>query len=120
MSGKSRIPELADIPFTGAKSITEYSQAGRRICRDLAIEFDMGAEEVYQALVATARGNPLLFGVDIRMRARRVSKRLKRASEHQAAAGAELVAFWAQFRKEFADVLNPPKQPKQPFDFKDE
>ncbi|WP_433465812.1 hypothetical protein [Spirillospora sp. CA-128828] len=120
MSGKSRIPELAEIPFTGSKSITEYSQAGRRICRDLAIEFDLSAEEVYKALVATAKGNPLLFGVDVRMRARRVSKRLKRASEHEAAAGAELVAFHASFRKEFADVLNPPKPPKQTFNFKDE
>ena len=117
---KDRIPELAQIPFTGSKSITEYSQAGRLICRDLTIEFDMAADEVYSALVASQRGNPLLLGVDVRMRARRVKKRLKRASEHTKAAGAEMVAFHAQFRKEFADVLNPPRKPVRNFDFKDE
>lgn len=117
---KNRIPELAEIPFTGSKSITEYSQAGRAICRDLTIEFEMASEEVYAALTASQKGNPLLFGMDVRIRARRVKKRLQRAGEHTKAAGAEMVAFHNQFRKEFADVLNPPKQTKRPFDFKDD
>lgn len=116
---KDRIPELANIPFTGSKSITEYSQAGRKICRELTIEFDMAADEVYGALVASQKGNPLLLGVDVRLRARRVKKRLQRASEHTKAAGAEMVRFHAQFRKEFADVLNPPKA-KPKFDFKED
>ncbi|MCP2336125.1 hypothetical protein [Actinomadura rupiterrae] len=116
---KDRIPELSEIPFTGAKSITAYSQAGRKLCRDLTIEFDMAADEVYAALVASQKGNPMLLGVDVRIRARRVQKRLKRASEHTKAAGAEMVRFHAQFRKEFADVLNPPKS-KPKFNFKDD
>ncbi|MFB4300661.1 hypothetical protein [Actinomadura sp. NTSP31] len=117
---KDRIPELANIPFTGSKSITEYSQAGRSICRDLTIEFELASEEVYAALVGSQKGNPLLFGVDVRLRARRVKKRLQRAGEHTKAAGAEMVRFHAQFRKEFADVLNPPRKPTRIFDFKED
>jgi hypothetical protein len=120
VSAKTRIPELSNIPFTGARSITAYSQAGRGICRDLAMEFDMGADEVYGALVASQKGHPGLFGVDVKIRARRVRNRLRRASEHAKAAGVEVVKFHAQFRQEFADVLNPPKTRKPKFDFKDE
>lgn len=115
-----RIPELANIPFTGAKSITRYSQASRAICRDLSMEFEMAADEVYGALVASQKGHPALFGVDVKLRARRVRNRLRRAAEYAAGAAVEAVKFHAQFRREFADVLNPPKQPKSKFDFKDE
>ncbi|WP_395110585.1 hypothetical protein [Actinomadura sp. SCN-SB] len=116
---KKRIPELADIPFTGAKSITQYSQASRGICRDLAMEFEMAAEEVYGALCASQKGHPALFGVDVKLRARRVRNRLRRASEHAKGAAVETVKFHSQFRKEFADILNPPKV-KPKFNFKDE
>ncbi|WP_285696025.1 hypothetical protein [Actinomadura sp. NBRC 104412] len=120
MSARKRIPELSNIPFTGAKSITQYSQASRGICRDLATEFDMAADEVYGALIASQKGNPLLLGVDVKLRARRVRNRLRRASEHAKGAAVESVKFHSQFRKEFADVLNPPKPKKPKFDFKDE
>jgi hypothetical protein len=118
VTGKRRIPELSNIPFTGSKSITAYSQAGRSLCRDLGMEFEFAAEEVRAALIGAQKGHPLLMGVDVRIRARRVARRLKRASELQKAAGAELVRFHTQFRVEFADILNPPK-PKPKFDFKD-
>ncbi|GGQ02350.1 hypothetical protein BKA00_004307 [Actinomadura coerulea] len=119
MSGNKRIPELSNIEFTGAKSITAYSQASRSICRDLSMEFEMAADEVYGALVASQKGHPALFGVDVKMRARRVRNRLRRASEHAKGAAVEAVKFHNQFRTEFADILNPPKR-KPKFDFKDE
>lgn len=120
MTGRSRIPELNDIPFTGARSITAYSQAARRLCRDLAVELDMGADEVYAALIVSGKGHPALFGMDVKLRARRVRSRLKRASEHARGAAMEAVKFHTQFRKEFADVLSPPKKSKKKFDWEDE
>jgi hypothetical protein len=122
VSARNRsIPELAAIPFVGAKSVTAYSKAGREICRDLSWEFEMAADEVYAALVASQKGHVLLMGVDVKWRARRVKNRLLRASESAAAAGVELVAFHAQFRREFADVLAPARDKKRPkFDFEDE
>ncbi len=120
-SGKARIPELANIPFTGSKSITAYSNEARNLCRDLAVEFDMAADEVYGALIASQKGHPLLLGVDVRLRARRVRNRLKRAAEHARGAAVESVKFHAQFRREFADILNPPKEKaKKKFDWKDD
>ena len=120
MSGNKRISELGNIEFTGAKSITQYSQAARGICRDLAMELDMAADEVYAALVAAGKGHPALMGVDVKLRARRVRNRLRRAGEYSKWAAVEVVKFHAQFRQEFADVLNPPKQTKPKFNFKDE
>src|SRR5690242_21197334 len=61
------------------------------------------SSDVCSSDLGSQKGNPLLFGVDVRLRARRVKKRLQRAGEHTKAAGAEMVRFHAQFRKEFAD-----------------
>lgn len=119
MSIRRKITELSTIEFTGSKAITEYSREGRDLARDLSIEFSFGADDVYGALVASQKGHPLLLGIDVKWRARRVAHRLERAAELAAAAGVELVRFHTQFRREFADILNPPKaRPK--FDFKDD
>lgn len=120
MSTKKRIPELSAIPFTASRSITEYSQTGRGLCRELSWEFEMAAEEVYGVLVAEGKGNPLLMGMDVKRRARRVRNRLLRASSSTADAGVELVKFHSQFRREFAEILNPPRERKPEFDWKDD
>lgn len=119
MSTRNRIPELATIEFTGARSITDYSKTGRGLCRELSWEFEMSAGELYAVLVAQQKGHPLLFGVDVKWKAKRIVARLLRAGDHTAMAGVELVKFHQQFRKEFADVLKPPKN-KRVFDFEDE
>jgi hypothetical protein len=119
-----RIDGLSDIEFTGARSVAEYSRAGRDLCRDASIEFGFSADEIEGALVAAMKGHPLLAVVgapDVRMRARRVAKRLRRAAELQHGAAVELVKFHSQFRREFADILNPPKTKSgKKFDFKDD
>lgn len=124
--GRARIPELSMIPWEGPRSITEYSRAGRALARDLAEEFSLGADELYAVLVRSFKGHPVLavFGApDVRLRARRVVKRLRRAAELQKGAGVELVKFHAQFRKEFVDVLphaKPEKrQPRAVFNWND-
>lgn len=119
MSTGRRVAELGNVEFTGAKSITEYSKISRGICRDLAMEFEMAADEVYGALIASQKGHPALMGVDVKLRARRVRNRLRRASEAAKGAAVEVVKFHTQFRTEFADALNPPKA-KPKFNFKDE
>lgn len=106
--GRGRIPELSAIPWEGPRAITDYARTGRDLCRDLGQEFDVGSDELYAVLIRSFKGNPvlaLLGAPDVRLRARRVVKRLKRAAELQTGAGVELVKFHAQFRKEFVDVL---------------
>ncbi|MFI7134209.1 hypothetical protein ACIBQ1_51685 [Nonomuraea sp. NPDC050153] len=123
--GRSRIPELSAIPWEGPKAITQYARTGRDLCRDLGEEFNLGSDELYEVLIRSFKGHPLLALVgapDVRRRARRVVKRLKRAAELQKGAGVELVKFHAQFRKEFVDVLpkaNPEKR-KSTFNWEDD
>jgi hypothetical protein len=119
--GRARIPELSAIPWEGPVSVTQYAKVGRDLCRDVGEEFALGSDELYAVLIRSFQGHPVLkvFGApDVRMRARRVVKRLKRAAELQRGAGVELVKFHAQFRKEFVEVLPLAKPAKrQTFDW---
>lgn len=119
--GRSRIPELSNIPWEGPVAITNYAQVGRALARDLSEEFTLGADELYAVLVRSFKGHPVLgvFGApDVKMRARRVVKRLKRAAELQRGSGVELVKFHAQFRKEFVDILPQAKPEKRRSEFR--
>ena len=119
MATRSRIPELEAIEFKGHKSVAQYSKAGRDLCRDLSAEFDFAAEEL-QAVLARQKGHPLLMGIDTRLRARKVAKRLHRASELAAGAAVESVKFYAEFRLQFGEVISPAKEkPRMDFDFDD-
>ncbi|MEU1731344.1 hypothetical protein [Streptosporangium sp. NPDC020145] len=118
--GRSRIPELSNIPWQGPVAITNYAKVGRDLCRDLGEELTLGADELYAVLIRSFKGHPVLsvFGApDVRMRARRVVKRLKRAAELQKGSGVELVKFHAQFRKEFVDILPQAKPEKRRAEF---
>lgn len=115
-AGRSRIPELSNIPWQGPVAITQYAKVGRDLCRDLGEEFNLDSNELYAVLIRSFKGHPVLsvFGApDVKMRARRVIKRLKRAAELQRGAGVELVKFHAQFRKEFVDILPQAKPEKR-------
>lgn len=122
---RGRIPELSTIPWAGPRAITDYARVGRDLCRDLGEELNIGSDELYAVLIRSFKGHPvlaLLGAPDVRMRARRVVKRLKRAAELQRGAGVELVKFHAQFRKEFVDVLPQakPEARKSPFNWDDD
>lgn len=116
--GERRITELSGIEFEGAKDITTYAKKGREVCRDLAMELEAAAEMVLGVL-SRQQGHSLLFGIDVRMRAHKVSKRLHRAAEAAHDAGVEVVKFRSEFRYQFANIINPPKA-KAKFDWDDE
>lgn len=115
--GRSRIPELEAIEFTGATSVANYSRALRGLARDMAAEVASGADEI-ETILAAQRGNPLLMGLDVRWRARRVADRLRRCAEACQAAAVEAVRFNTQFRVEFAEALEPQRRrAPRSFDF---
>jgi hypothetical protein len=117
---RNRIPELESIEFTGHQSVARYAKEARALCRDLAHEFDFAGEEL-QAVLSRQKGHPLLMGVDIRLRARKVTKRLHRASELAAGAAVESVKLYQEFRLQFADAITPKdRKPAKAFDFNDE
>jgi hypothetical protein len=118
---RKRIPELESIEFTGAKAVAEYSKALRDLSRDMSNETDFAAEEL-AAVLGRQKGHPLLAGIDTRMRARKVAKRLHRASELFIGAAIEAVKLNQEFRLQFADVISPKpdRRPARQFNFDDE
>lgn len=119
MAAPRQIPELATIEFTGSKSISEYAKALRSLGRDLAVECEASAQEL-EAVLAAQKGHPLLMGMDVRRKAKRVAKRLHRAQELATGVAREAVALHAQYRREFVDVMKQPKKSPRAFDFDDE
>jgi hypothetical protein len=118
---RKRIPELEAIDFTGAKSVADYSKALRDLSRDMSNESEFAAEELV-AVLSRQKGHPLLAGVDTRLRARRVARRLYRASQLYNGAAVEAVKLYQEFRLQFADVIKPKpsKVPAKTFDFEDD
>lgn len=118
--GRQRIPELAGIEFTGHTAVAAYAKELRALCRDMSDEANYAAEELF-AVLSRQKGHPLLAGMDVRIRARRVARRLQRVSDLMAGGSVEAVKFYAEFRAQFADAINPPKQRvKVQFDFNDD
>jgi hypothetical protein len=118
---RKRIPELESIEFTGAKSVADYSKALRDLSRDMSNESEFAAEELV-AVLSRQKGHPLLAGVDTRMRARRVARRLYRASQLYNGAAVEAVKLYQEFRLQFADVITPKptNRPARVFNFDDD
>lgn len=118
--GSSKVPELSGIEFTGHSSLMAYAKAARQLFRDIAFELDFASGELY-AVLCRQKGHPLLFGLDVRVRARRVCRRLDRMGQLASGGAIESVAFYREFRRQFAPVINPkPEREKRPeFDFND-
>ena len=62
-----------------------------------------------------------MLGLDTRIRARRVARRLRRVSELCSGAAVEAVAFYREFRAQFAPAIEPGTRRRgpRPFDFGD-
>lgn len=109
---RGRIPELSGIQFTGKASVEKYARTLRDLFRDLAFEVEFGSGELY-AVLSRQHGHPLLMGLDTRLRARRVCRRLDRLARLMSGGCVEAVAFHAEFRRQFEPAIAPQRQPKQ-------
>lgn len=114
-SGRQRIPELSGIEFTGHESVRAYAGTLRGLFRDLSFELEHASGELFEVL-RRQEGHPLLFGLDVRFRARRVAARLDRIARLMGGGSVESVAFYREFRKQFADVIRD-KKTKNPRNF---
>ncbi|WP_433239917.1 hypothetical protein [Actinomadura nitritigenes] len=104
-SGEQMIDRLGDIEFRGkvGKHIAEYAKATQRFGHDLAYELDNAATAA-EAAMKELDGHPLLFGVDVKIRAGRVAGKLRKARELALAISAESVKFHVQYRQEFLQI----------------
>jgi hypothetical protein len=82
--------------------VAHYSRAGRDLARDFGWELHESAAEL-QAALSAQKGHPLLLGLDVKLRARRVAAHLKRAAEAQVGAAAALVKMNAEYKRQFVD-----------------
>lgn len=106
-TAEQRLEEIADCEFTGknvAGQIARYATLTQQLAHDMAREL-ASAEEAAMAAMRQLKGHPMLSGVDVRWRARRVTRVLREARELCQGVSAECVAFNVQFRTEFADAL---------------
>jgi hypothetical protein len=103
----SRLDEIAECEFLGKDlpgQVTQYARLTQQFAHDLARELAQ-AEEAALAAMRQLTGHPLLAGIDVRLRARRVARVLREARELCVGVSSECVAFTVQFRTEFADAL---------------
>lgn len=113
-TAETRIDEIADCEFAGkdvAGQIARYATLTQQLARDMARELSTAEEAATKAL-RQLRGHPMLAGVDVRWRARRVTRVLREARELCQGISAECVAFNVQFRQEFAAALHPKRETK--------
>ncbi len=109
---RGRIPELSGIEFTGKSSVEQYARVLRDTFRDLAYEVEFGSSELY-AVLSRQAGHPLLMGLDVRIRARKVTRRLDRLARLMGGGCVESVAFNAEFRRQFAPAIAPEETRKR-------
>lgn len=106
-TAEKRLDEIADCEFAGKNipgQIARYAALTQKFAHDIARELAT-AEEAASAAMRQLRGHPMLAGVDVRWRARRVTRVLREARELCQGISAECVAFNVQFRAEFAEAL---------------
>ena len=104
-TGEQRLDELASIEFHGKvpKKIAAYAVATQRLAHDLAREAEEAADAAENAM-RQLQGHPLLLGIDVKVRARRVARHLRDVRELALGISAEAVKFNQQFRIEFIEA----------------
>ncbi|WP_242903692.1 hypothetical protein [Actinomadura terrae] len=104
-TGEQMIDRIGDIEFRGkvGKHVAAYARATQRFGHDLAYELDNAATAA-EAAMKQLEGHPLLFGIDVKIRAGRVAGKLRKAQELALAISAESVKFHVQYRQEFLAV----------------
>ena len=104
-SGERRIEKLGGTEFKGqvGRAVAEYAKGTQRLARDMAAELDVSAE-TSRAAMWKLRKLPAMQKVDVWVRAKIVSRHLKRARDLCQGISAEAVKFNLQYRREFLDI----------------
>lgn len=104
-SGERRLDTLAQVEFSGqvGRAVADYATGTQRLARDLAAELDVSAETA-RAAMWRLRKLPEMRSADVWVRARRVSRHLKRARDLAQGISAEAVKFSVLYRREFLDI----------------
>ncbi|GLZ15852.1 hypothetical protein Acsp04_60870 [Actinomadura sp. NBRC 104425] len=96
------IDELAGVEFGGSLAIAFelYARELFTIARAWQHELDMASSDA-EAAMSELHGHPLLFGLDAKVKARRVARRLKRAQALAHGLAEEAQRFNRAYRRHF-------------------
>jgi hypothetical protein len=103
-----RIPNLSAYELRGTQDVALYSQALRDMSRAIAMEIDYTAAEL-QATLSRA-GLSLGDKFTARVKAWKVTRRLRRARDLYNGAAVEAVKFWATYKQEYDVAIQPQRQ----------
>jgi hypothetical protein len=104
-TGDKRLDKMGDIVFEGAigKQIAAYGLSTQKFGHDLAAELEEAARLAGKA-IRQLDGHPLLLGIDLRLRARVVTRHLRRGAELARETSGEAVKFTLAYRREFLAI----------------
>ncbi|MFJ7050027.1 plasmid transfer protein TraA [Streptomyces sp. NPDC101112] len=110
---------LGEPEFNTTDDVRSYCNGLRALMIQAAIELAM-ASKILEARLGQSMPLPGENAIQAKMRAKRVSWKLKRASDGATAAAKNAVAAYAAFQREYADLIRPrPQRPAttNPFKF---
>ncbi len=110
-----RIFTFGDPVFVSSSSLRDYCENARTLIRPLANELRIASEELNAALLEIPSGNPEYLGVDVKFKARRVSKHLEVAAEGVEVTCGQLIRTFLSFEKNFLNAA-PNRPVRRTFD----
>ena len=101
--GRRNITELSTVEFTGSlgAAFQAYGHQLTALAQRWGVELEIASVDA-EAAMSSMKGHLLLFGLDSKVRARRVTKRLKRARDLTAALAEQGEMFHRAYRKHFS------------------
>lgn len=109
---------LGDPEFNSAEDVRNYCNHVRALMIQAAIELAM-ASKILEARLAQAQTLPGDNVIQARMRALKVSRKLKKAADGATAAAKSAVGAYGAFTREYADLMRPrPQRPASTNPFK--
>lgn len=109
-SNRSHKTPLADIEFESASDIVKYGDVMRQVGRTQQLELHTAADEL-QAVLAQSTGSVFDRAV-ARRKARKIANRLRRAADSSRNLAVEGVRLQRDFRREYKELIDPPKKQK--------
>lgn len=109
-TGRAVKTPLADIEFESASDVVRYGDTMRKLGRTMQLELHTAADEL-QAVLAQSTGSVFDRAVS-RRKAKKIANRLRRAADDARNMAVEGVRLHRDFRREYAQLIDPPKTRK--------
>lgn len=100
---------LGEPEFNSSEDVRNYFNHARAVFLQASIELAIAAK-ILEARLAQAQALPDDNVVQVRMRARKVGRKVKKAADGSVAAAKNMVAAYGVFTREYADLMRPRPQ----------